>query len=73
MFRDYPFADVVVKAEAIADAGHECFQKFTCAGCGARLTIDEPNAFHETGTCDKCDVVTDIRKQGCNFLVHMRL
>jgi hypothetical protein len=71
MFRDYPFADCAIKAEALANAGHEVFQKFTCAGCGARLQIEEPNVFHKTGTCDKCRVVTDIEKQGCNYAVHM--
>jgi hypothetical protein len=70
MFRDYPFADCATKAEALANAGHEVFQKFTCDGCGSRLTIDEPNVFHETGTCDKCRVVTDIKRKGCNYLVH---
>jgi hypothetical protein len=73
MFRDYPFGEVTTKAEALANAGHEVFQKFTCAGCGARLTIGEPNIFHETGTCDKCETITDIKKQGCNYMVHMRV
>lgn len=73
MFRDFPFGEVTTKAEALANAGHEVHQKFTCDGCGSRLTIDEPNQFFETGTCDKCNVVTDIRRKGCNMLVHMRL
>jgi hypothetical protein len=71
MFRDYPFADCATKAEALAAAGHEVFQKFTCDGCGSRLTIDEPNVFHETGACDKCNVITDIKRKGCNYMVHM--
>jgi hypothetical protein len=73
MFRDFPFEDCAAKADALAAAGHEVYQKFTCAGCGARLTMGEPNTFHVTGSCDKCNVITDIQKQGCNFMVHMRM
>lgn len=67
---DFPFDKVTRKAAKIAALGGYTFQKFTCAGCGARLTMDEPNVFHETGSCDRCDVVTDIRKRGCNYMVH---
>lgn len=42
-------------------------QKFTCSGCGQRLTIDEPNVLHAEGTCDKCPAVTKIEK--CNYLL----
>lgn len=73
MFRDFPFGEVVTKAQALSDAGHEVFQKFTCDGCGARLTMDEPGKFFETGTCDKCETVTNIKRKGCNFLLHMRM
>jgi hypothetical protein len=73
MFRDYPFADVATKAEALSRAGHEVFQKFTCDGCGARLTIEQPNVFHTSGTCDKCRTITDIERKGCNYMVHMAL
>ena len=71
MFNDYPLADVVSKAEALATAGHDVYQKFTCDGCGSRLTMETPNEFHQTGTCDKCNVVTQIKR--CNMMVHMRL
>ena len=27
--------------------------------------------FFELGTCDNCDTVTDIKKQGCNYAMHM--
>jgi hypothetical protein len=66
---DFPFKDVVKTAIQQIEDGGEVHQKFTCAGCGARLTIDEPNVFHRTGTCDQCDVITDIEKQGCNYAV----
>lgn len=65
---DYPFDDVVKNATAQINEGAKVYQKFTCVGCGARLGLDEPNVFHTKGTCDQCDAVTDIRKQGCNFM-----
>lgn len=71
MFNDYPFAEVVSKAEALAKAGHEVYQKFTCDGCGSRLTMEKANEFYETGTCDKCNVVTQIKR--CNMMVHMKV
>lgn len=71
--QDFPFADVIKKAEELASKGADVYQKFTCAGCGQRLGMEEPNHFYETGTCDKCNTVTNIREQGCNYMVHMRL
>jgi hypothetical protein len=69
MYRDYPFDAVVAKAEALSDEGHDVYQKFTCRGCGARLTVEQPNIFHETGTCDNCPAITNIRRFGCNFMI----
>jgi len=70
-YNDYPLEACMKKANAIIDAypGTKIYQKFSCGGCGERLTIDIPNEFHERGSCDKCDFITDIRKQGCNYLV----
>lgn len=70
---DFPWDDVIKKAEKLAQDGIDVYQKFTCAGCGQRLTIEVPNHFYETGTCDKCPAVTDIKKQGCNYMIHARL
>jgi hypothetical protein len=49
--------------------GWTVYQKFTCENCGQRLTIHEPNVFYAAGTCDKCNHVTDIAKNGCNYLL----
>jgi hypothetical protein len=68
-YKDYPFADVCKTADRLIADGWNAHQKFTCAGCGNRLTIAEPNTFHKTGTCDKCDAVTDIVAQGCNYML----
>jgi hypothetical protein len=34
--------------------------------------METPNVVHKTGTCDQCGAVTDIEKQGCNYLLEMR-
>ena len=70
MYTDYPLVEVAERVERIrtTQPGTDCYQKFTCAGCGARLTIDEPYRFYASGTCDQCGTVTDIAAQGCNFL-----
>ena len=68
-YHDYPFADVTAKAREKVLEGHTVYQKFTCAGCGARLTIDQPNLFFETGTCDRCSTITNIRARGCNYML----
>jgi hypothetical protein len=68
-YRDYPFDAVVAKANLIIALGHEVHQRFSCASCGARLTVDTPNVFRETGTCNKCWSVTNIRARGCNYMV----
>ena len=71
--KDFPWHEVAKKAEALAKSGVDVYQKFTCSGCGQRLTMDVPNHFYEEGTCDKCPAVTDIKKQGCNFMIYARL
>jgi hypothetical protein len=67
--KNYPFDEIVAAASKLSAAGAQVFQKYTCSGCGSRLTIDEPNKFHTTGSCDKCSAVTDIRKDGCNYML----
>jgi len=65
---DHPFDTIIASATEQIEAGATVYQKFTCAGCGNRLGMGEPNVFHTKGSCDKCDAITDIRKQGCNFM-----
>jgi hypothetical protein len=69
MYKDFPFDKVCETAERLASEGFKVYQKFTCAGCGTRLTIDEPNHFHRMGSCDKCNVITNIEQRGCNYMV----
>lgn len=72
-YNDYPFGDVCKTARKLVLDGHDVYQKFSCSNCGQRLTMDIPNHFYETGGCDKCGHITDIKTQGCNYLLHARL
>jgi len=72
-YRDHPIdecrktLDEMLAINPMAKA----FQKFTCNNCGDRLTIDVPNKFFSSGKCDKCGHITDIKKHGCNFMLHL--
>lgn len=68
-FNNYPIKECEEAARKLIAQGATIYQKFTCAGCGQRLTMDEPNQFFTEGGCDKCDAITDIEKDGCNYLV----
>jgi len=69
---DFPFEECADKAgELLGKGGAQVLQKFTCAGCGQRLTIEEPNMFFTHGSCDKCPAITDIKAQGCNYMLHL--
>lgn len=67
---NYPFAEVAQSAERIlAENAHTVIhQKFTCSGCGARQTMEQPNIFFTEGKCEECGHITDIVKDGCNFM-----
>lgn len=70
---DYPFDQVTdtVIEELQKNPNLRFFQKFTCAKCGNRLTIDVPNKFFKEGECDKCHTITNIKEQGCNYMMFM--
>lgn len=66
---DHPFDDIIKSVTEQIALGNLCYQKFTCAKCKNRLTIEEPNKFYTNGSCDKCGHITDIKAQGCNFML----
>lgn len=66
--KDYPFYDVFTEAERLVREGHTVHQKFTCASCGSRQTMEEANVFHKLGKCEECGHTTDIEAQGCNYM-----
>jgi hypothetical protein len=67
--RLYPFYAVVKQAEDAMHKGGTVYQQFNCANCGTKQTIDNPNVFHKTGQCEECGAITDIEKDGANFMV----
>lgn len=71
MPRDVPIAQCrsIVDHFLAVNPTTKAFQKFTCAGCGERLMMEEPNVFHETGHCDRCGYVTDLSKRGCGYML----
>lgn len=64
---DFPFENVVEKADEQVRLGNFVFQKWTCSHCKSRQTMPKPNKFWLSGVCEECDSVTDIQKQGCNY------
>jgi hypothetical protein len=71
-FRDFPLAEASRKAERLTAEGYDVFQKFTCAGCGRRITAKEPGVFGSPGKCDKCGHETDLARRGCNYVIRKR-
>lgn len=69
MANNYPFYEIAAAVEQLAAKGWQCFQKFTCANCSNRLTMDKPNVLYKTGTCDVCGHETNIEENGCNYLL----
>jgi len=66
----HPFNECVTAAEEFMNRGHRIFQQFNCAACGAKQTMDIPNVFYRTGKCEECGHVTNIEKDGCNYMLH---
>jgi hypothetical protein len=77
-YDDFPFTEAFEQAQGHRRVGSLIYQKWTCAGCGARLS-GEPNHWTTQGRCDEvegskgCGHITDLVKSGCNFAVIMTL
>jgi len=68
-YNDYPIDECAQGAEKFISKGGKVYQKFTCAGCGSRQTMDVPNVFYTSGKCEECSHSTDLTVTGCNYLV----
>lgn len=69
---DHPFYEVAERAEQVLESYHGAatiFQKWSCAECGARQTMDIPNTFFTVGQCEECGGITDIVATGCNYML----
>lgn len=67
----HPFDEVLKNADATIERGGTVYQQFTCGKCGAKLSMDIPNTFYTSGTCDQCGTITDLKANGCNFMAVM--
>jgi hypothetical protein len=65
---DLPFDECCKRAEAATKRGMTIFQKWTCDGCGDRVTANTPNKFTTQGLHEDCGFITDIKKKGCGFM-----
>lgn len=64
----HPFATVCANADKKIAEGWEVYQQWNCAHCGTKQTMPDPNKFFTSGRCEECDLITDIRRDGCNFM-----
>jgi hypothetical protein len=64
----YPWDEVIVEAERRLNKGFNVYQQFNCAKCGAKQTMEVPNTFYRKGTCEECRHMTDIEKDGHNYM-----
>lgn len=67
---DLPFDECVLQASRIKylDPKSLIFQKFTCAFCGSRQTMEKEDTFYEEGTCEECGNTTKISHCGFMFV-----
>jgi predicted RNA-binding Zn-ribbon protein involved in translation (DUF1610 family) len=68
---DHPWDEVIKTATGQIEKGNDVYQKFTCANCGSRQTMETPNVFYTEGKCEECGHVTDIKKNGMNYMLIM--
>jgi len=70
VYTNYPIRECVdTVAPLIEKGGVTVFQKWSCASCMSRQTMSVPNKFFTFGTCEECGHVTDITREGCNYLL----
>lgn len=65
----YPFDEVAENTRSKMKGGATIHQQFNCCKCGVKQTIEEKNKFFTSGKCQECGHVTDIKKNGCNFMM----
>lgn len=66
---DFPLSDIAAECEReIADGGF-ILQKWTCDGCGERVTATNVNTLTHAGHCQNCNHVTNLDERGCNYML----
>ena len=64
----HPFGAVIKQAEETIAKGGTVYQQWNCSACGVKQTMESANTFHKLGKCEECEAVTDIKRDGCNFM-----
>ena len=72
--RLYPWKECLVAIdEHLQDGKTNVYQQWICEHCGVKQTMETPNVIHETGSCEECKKITNIKKRGMNYMLHRRL
>lgn len=69
----FPLLAVAQEASLVVAMGHIVYQQFLCSGCKVKQTMEVPNTFFAQGKCEACGHMTDIQKDGCNYIVLVML
>jgi hypothetical protein len=64
----HPFDEVSANAKRKMEEGWTIYQQWNCHHCGVKQTMSDGNKFFTRGKCEECGEITDIRKDGCNFM-----
>jgi hypothetical protein len=67
-YNDYPLEQCAAAAQKLTAQGILVYQKWTCAHCGSRQTMADPDRFYVRGVCEECKRETRIEQ--CNYMVH---
>jgi len=72
-YKNYPIETCARTIEGILrqHPGSAIYQKWTCDGCGRRITGNTPNKLFEFGHCEDCGHTTDLKRTGCNYTLHL--
>lgn len=65
----YPIDECVDTVEPLVARGMNIYQQYTCASCGTKQTMPDANIFYKRGKCEECGAITDIEKDGCNYML----
>lgn len=69
-YSNYTIRECAEAVEPLIKSGKvTVYQKWTCEKCWSRQTMSEANKFFTSGTCENCGHVTDIERDGCNYLL----
>lgn len=64
----FPIREAWAGAKAYMDEGFEIYQQFECENCKTKQTMDVADKFYTHGTCQECKHITNIMRNGCNYM-----